>query len=146
MVPTSSEMIYGGQKSLSVVRDAIVTPTTVDKKRRTFTGCVYDSAGVVVRSSQRTAANVSWQPADSEHIDPASVRAEIDGACVYLGHYTAQYGHFLLETLSRFWVLETDVSYGHVLLQPSSARRVHARFRRRTFPLAASASTSAACH
>ena len=45
MVPTSSEMIYGGQKSLSVVRDAIVTPTTVDKKRRTFTGCVYDSAG-----------------------------------------------------------------------------------------------------
>jgi len=42
----------------------------------------------------------------------------IGGCCIYLGHYTDVYGHFLLETLSRFWIFDMNISYDKLVFQP----------------------------
>jgi capsular polysaccharide biosynthesis protein len=105
-------------RSLQVVDDALITPTVADANSETFTGCVYDRAGTIVRAAQRTSRGVSWKPVDPECVDVGVARREIDGDCIYLGHYTAHYGHFLLETLARFWALESGETFDRFLFQP----------------------------
>ena len=117
-------------RALHVIEDALVTPTVVDRRASTFTGCVYDHGGRIVRASQRTARDVAWQPADPEQIDSGVTADELDGDCLYLGHYTGHYGHFLLETLARFWALESTSDVDRFLLQPF----VHSTPRPRSFP------------
>lgn len=112
-----------------MVDDAYVTPTVVDRQRMTFTGCVYDAAGDIVGASQRTSRGVSWKTEDPDRIDVGAPAGELDHECLYLGHYTAHYGHFLLETLARFWALESDASFERFLFQPF----VHSAPRPRSF-------------
>jgi hypothetical protein len=105
-------------KALYFLRDAIVTPTSINRIRNAFTGCVYDRRGNLFSASQRTSRNVRWKPADPDSIDPMEAFEEISGCCIYLGHYTTHYGHFLLETLSRFWVFDMNIKYDRLIFQP----------------------------
>lgn len=105
-------------KEIAEYENAIVTPTVIDRENSTFCGCVYDESGSIVPESQRASANVNWIPADPRKIPVDDVGKHIDGRCLYLGHYTGHYGHFLLETLSRFWVFETDPVFDYVLFSP----------------------------
>jgi capsular polysaccharide biosynthesis protein len=105
-------------KTLYELRDAIVTPTVINRENKTFSGCVYDREGKLFRPTQRTSRNVMWKPADSDSIETTEVCEEIGGSCIYLGHFTGHYGHFLLETLSRFWIFDQDISYDKVVFQP----------------------------
>lgn len=100
------------------LRDAIVTTTVINSESKTFGGCVYDQRGRLFKPAQRTSRNVDWKPADPDSIEPTDVLEEVEGSCLYLGHYTRHYGHFLLETLSRFWVFSEDISYDRVIFQP----------------------------
>jgi capsular polysaccharide biosynthesis protein len=105
-------------KTLYRLSDAIVTPTVINRESKTFTGCVYDRGGRLFRPAQRTNRNVEWSPADPDSIGTTEAFEEISGSCIYLGHYTNHYGHFILETLARFWVFEMGMSYDKVVFQP----------------------------
>ena len=81
------------------------TPTLANEITRKFCGAIYDDKDKLVKYSQRTQnSNNEWTPNDPDMlIRPESTR-KIRGNSLYLGHYTGHYGHFLLETLSRFWI------------------------------------------
>jgi len=104
-------------KTAEVVRDATVTPTVIDRKTRTYRGCVYDTDGKVVPLSQRSNEIVAWQHTDPEVLPRGRAR-KLDRRAVYLGHYSGQYGHFLMETLSRFWVLLDAEPFETFIFQP----------------------------
>lgn len=111
-------MAIAQSRSLHIVDNALVTPTVIDRANRTFTGCVYDGAGEIVRAAQRTSHGVSWKAVDPDRVDLRIAAEEVDGECVYLGHYTSHYGHFLLETLSRFWALESGSDFDRLVFHP----------------------------
>ncbi|MGK7954098.1 MAG: DUF563 domain-containing protein [Crocosphaera sp.] len=118
MRQAESKIDFGGMKTLYSLNNAIVTPTVVNRKTKTFSGCIYDQTGCLIKSSQRTQRNVGWKPENLNCIDPIDVTNKISGRCLYLGHYTAHYGHFILETLSRFWVLQRKVAYDKLIFHP----------------------------
>jgi len=96
-------------RDVAVLRDGFATPFTIDD-RRTFRGCLYDADGARLALSQRHfGPGFRFRPGDPDTIDPAAVAAapRLDGRTLYLGHYMPHYGHFLTETLSTFWILET---------------------------------------
>ena len=109
---------FGEGKLLYHLENATVTPTCSNWNQKKFTGCVYDQAGRLVDASQRTKRRVTWTPVDPERIDVADVAEKIQGRCLYLGHYTCHYGHFLLDTLSRFWVMQAGIEYDKIIFQP----------------------------
>ena len=105
------------------LKNAIATPTILDHVSKNFTGVVYDSSGDICIDAQRSSAEANeWQPSDVQRITPSKPKDHVPGKSLYLGHYTSHYGHFLLETLSRFWVLEgkTPISsnYDYVVFHP----------------------------
>lgn len=108
----------GGGKALFVLEDALATPALANPSDRTFTGCVFDRRGRLVKAGQRTGRRTYWKPADPEQIGPAESAAAVPGRSIYLGHYSTHYGHFLLETLSRFWALDHGGPYDRVVFHP----------------------------
>lgn len=106
------------QKEIIELDNAVVTPTSFNKKTRQISGCVYDQNGKVVSASQRILRQMDWFPNDPDTIDPNAYDEEIDGTAIYLGHYTGQYGHFLLESLVRFWIFKEDPTYDCLLFSP----------------------------
>lgn len=109
---------FSPARILHCLRDAVVTPTVANRVEHTFTGCVYDRTGRLVPASQRTHGAITWKPADPEQIIAPEVAQEIEGQGIYLGHYTGHYGHFLIDTLSRFWALQTGFAYDKLVFQP----------------------------
>jgi glycosyl transferase family 61 len=117
-IPGSILLQLKDTKILYRLDRGVITPTVVNRERRTFTGCAYDHAGRLVKASQRTIRNVEWVPEDPHRIDAGADAVDIEGQCLYLGHFTDHYGHFLLETLSRFWALSAINSYDKFVFQP----------------------------
>jgi hypothetical protein len=99
------------------------TPTLANEITRKFCGAIYDDKDKLVKYSQRTQnSNNEWTPNDPDMlIRPESTR-KIRGNSLYLGHYTGHYGHFLLETLSRFWIFlnsdEEFKKYDNIVFHP----------------------------
>lgn len=119
MMPTDHVEEFGHGKSLYYLENAVITPTEIDVENRTFSGAVYDQSGHLVSISQRTSAHVAWKPTDPDQLPDNTAGSEmLDGNCIYLGHYSGHYGHFLLETLSRFWVLQENIHYDRLIFQP----------------------------
>lgn len=111
------------QPRVHYLKNAIATPTVLDHVSKTFTGVVYDSNGDICIDAQRSRAEANeWQPSDPQRITPSKSNYHIPGKSLYLGHYTGHYGHFLLETLSRFWVLKgqtlAGAGYDRVVFHP----------------------------
>jgi hypothetical protein len=109
---------FSPARILHSLSGAVVTPTVANRAEHTFTGCVYDRAGRLVPASQRTHGAITWKPADPEWMVNPEISQEIEGQGVYLGHYTGHYGHFLIDTLARFWVLQTGFAYDKLVFQP----------------------------
>jgi capsular polysaccharide biosynthesis protein len=92
--------------SIINIDHGFVTPFLSNPSERSFTGAVYDAKGHICQNSQRTTlGNNEWNPNDASSIKPPSDLSIIKGRSLYLGHYTGHYGHFLIETLSRFWAI-----------------------------------------
>jgi len=128
MIQSGNEKGPGPEKQLYYLENATITQTNINVENRTFTGCIYDQSGKIVTASQRTSRNVAWKPLDPNHLPNARVENEImDGHCIYLGHYTGHYGHFLLETLSRFWIFREKIKYDRVVFQPFIHTSPHPR-------------------
>lgn len=110
---------FDNGKRLHYLENAVIIPTQIDPENRTFSGCVYDQSGHLVSTSQRTKSHVAWKPTDLDQLpDDTDIREIFDGKCIYLGHYSGHYGHFLLETLSRFWVFQENLDYDRLIFQP----------------------------
>lgn len=112
---SSANTLRDDAKIIECFENAIVTPSSFEKSTYSFTGCVYDNRGVLIRNSQKTSRMVAWKPADPEFIDLKGKAEEIGGVCIYMGHCTFQYGHFLLETLARFWALDLNIKYDYLI-------------------------------
>lgn len=118
MTSQTREVDSTTRKVLHRLDNAVVTPTIVNRADNTFSGCVYDQHGEIVAASTRTARNVIWAPANPERFQADGDIKTLGGTSIYLGHYTNHYGHFLLETLARFWVFELGIPYDRVVFQP----------------------------
>ncbi|MBE7213939.1 glycosyltransferase family 61 protein [Shewanella benthica] len=94
--------------------NALILPTVVDRKQKTFTGGVFDDQNNLVKHSRR----MNRGPIEHEHfhqLDPEDCNAEDKGDTpikkgkyLYLGYYTEHYGHFLMETLGRLWCVDEN--------------------------------------
>lgn len=116
-------MISTAEKKIEVVQHGFATPLHINKNRKTFSGAIYDCNGQIIVESQRTkCGDNEWSPEDPENIIKPNRLRNINGNSLYLGHYTGHYGHFLLESLARFWVLlEEDISikkFDHFIFHP----------------------------
>lgn len=96
-------------EKIKTIDDGFATPTIINEDARTFCGALYDDRNRLVMESQRTKfGGNEWNPADAYEIERPNKFVQFEGSSLYLGHYTGHYGHFLLETLSRFWVFAED--------------------------------------
>lgn len=93
-----------------VIADGLATPFAGnDFQRRTFGGGIYRPDGTkVAHADRRGAEHFLFRQENPDRIDPAEMAAatRLPGRTLYLGNYIAQFGHFLAETLSTFWILE----------------------------------------
>lgn len=118
MMIEAPETISTLPRVLHRLKNAVVTPTVTQPDKSTFSGCVYDQDGRVVPASTRTSRNVVWKAENPSPLEAGGGIKTISGPCLYLGHYTTHYGHFLLETLARFWALEEEIPYHRVVFHP----------------------------
>lgn len=115
------------------LRDAIATPFALiapadapeqpgrDRSFKAYTkGCLYDAEGARVDLSIRVGGIGGDQSAS---IDPASLPPEqrggtwLTGRTLYLGPFMNHYGHFITESLSRYW--KQDIGpVDHVVAYP----------------------------
>ena len=105
------------------IKNGYATATTITSHAHTFRGAIYDEHNKLVLESQRTkSGDNEWNPDDPEEINRTADCSYLSGQSLYLGHYTGHYGHFLLETLSRFWVFlersEISKKYDNFVFHP----------------------------
>ena len=107
--------------SVATVTDAFVTPFQRGTRRaqpgdtpRWMTGSVHDAAGHLVVEAQR-----SWhgdmnapRAVDPDRVDVPAECRRLSGRWIYAGHWTQQFGHFMVEVLTNLWPdpVEADVS------------------------------------
>jgi len=107
---------------LKIIDHGFATPFKSNKLDRSFTGSIYDSNGHICMYAQRTSqGHNEWNPSDPPTITRPSRPTNIKGRSLYLGHYTGHYGHFLIESLSRFWAINTNDnlnSYDNFIFHP----------------------------
>lgn len=104
------------------IENGFATPFSSNPLERSFSGSIYDGDGKICPFAQRTLLGVNeWNPNDSPTIKPPSRLPYIKGRSLYLGHYTGHYGHFLIESLSRFWAInitDESTSYDNFVFHP----------------------------
>jgi hypothetical protein len=90
---------------------------------RFIEACLYDDRGDLIPASERPAGgglngdlvlNVNLPVLPF----PGRPERRIAGRSIYLGHWMLQYGHFLIETLSRCWSLAEDNAYDNYVFYP----------------------------
>lgn len=88
------------------IENGFATPFSSNSSDHTFSGSIYDSNGDICPHALRTSLGCNeWNPNDYPSINLPSRPPIIRGRSLYLGHYTGHYGHFLIESLSRFWAI-----------------------------------------
>jgi hypothetical protein len=130
--------IRGGSPSFAVVEDAVFVPASrvpiTDPLHGRFAveGGIVTSDGQSLGETQVRRRGTRWGTrvlggvSNPGAVEPAQV---IDADVVYLGWYFDQFGHFLLESLARAWVLEEIDSAVKVVfhalrgITPSGTRR-----------------------
>lgn len=94
-----------GKKILSCEM-AFATPTCVTNSDMTYTGGIYDKRGNLIPSAQRPNPIDTWTSSSPSRLNKRDPKITIERDCIYMGQYITHYGHFLLETLARFWALK----------------------------------------
>ena len=112
-------------RSIQSLNDVTITPNIPRHKSKSKTeilGGVYDNEGRIITKAKRQAVQVSTSNKYLDNINPNKELKQIDGIFLYLGQYTTEYGHFLLETLSRFWALDQNLEYDKIIFHPLRSR------------------------
>jgi capsular polysaccharide biosynthesis protein len=86
-----------------LARDALVTPIIwmADQK----SGAVYDDTGKLIRHSERQYDHRADDYYNPSHLSAPSGARKLRGQALFGGILFRQFGHVLIETLSRLWVL-----------------------------------------
>lgn len=108
-VPANRVPLPAWDQQVVELEHAIATPRAVvrpPQRKKIIRGCLYDRNGLRCPASQRSARGENYVLGDPDHIDPHQSARWVPGRSIYLGISTRHYGHFLIETLSRFWALE----------------------------------------
>lgn len=101
----SPKLINAGKIEIANIRGGFGTALSTDQDTRTFRGAIYNDKNCLVPESQRTIlGDNEWNPDDPIELKDINFTHRILGKSLYLGHYTGHFGHFLLESLNRFWV------------------------------------------
>jgi hypothetical protein len=114
----------GFRQHIETIKNGIATPfERNDPRTRTFGGCIYRPDGSKVSYSERfSGPGILFSPDNPEHLttEARKTARQLPGRTLYLGHYAAHFGHFLIETLSTFWALQKlDVSdFDHIAFHP----------------------------
>ena len=87
------------------INNGIVTPfKSIDDNNYIYEGGIYNSKGNLIKSSIRDYdSDCLYKYNDIHEIDIEDFLF-VPSNSVFIGHITNHYGHFLLETMSRFWV------------------------------------------
>ncbi|MEJ0017938.1 MAG: glycosyltransferase 61 family protein [Acetobacteraceae bacterium] len=106
-VPAVDRLVHDMPPALEHHTGCIATPRR-HLPGSQFTGCLYANDGRLVRLSQRPSSGAAFQPVDPAIIEAGSVPASVETArSIYLGNFFLHFGHFLLESLSRLWAVES---------------------------------------
>ena len=88
-----------------IVNGIVIPFKLIDDQNHIYEGGMYNNQGNLIKSSIRDYAskclfkyNMERQHIDVKDLDNVSSKS------VFIGHITNHYGHFLLETMSRFWI------------------------------------------
>lgn len=109
-------------------RMVTATPMKVHVAEKGYTGSLYDQQGRLIPAAQRANPIDTWQPASPTRLPHGDAHRLIERDCLYLGYYMMPYGHFLLETLSRFWALSQADKQTTLVFHPFLRRKpVHPR-------------------
>jgi capsular polysaccharide biosynthesis protein len=111
-------MLIDTDKRVAMIDNAFITRTEIDDAHRSFVGSVYDGCGKLCELALRPGKPALWRQRDPAAIEIPGADIRLPGRAIYLGHYMTQYGHFLLESLSRFWLLERDYAFDWLVFQP----------------------------
>jgi len=94
-------------RTYEVLKNAFATPTAIG--RGSISGCLYRRDGTKVSASERFCGYRGDRVRNSnpEHTRFPDNAFYLGGRGVYLGHLmSGHYGHFIVETLSTFWLFE----------------------------------------
>lgn len=130
---SAPNLVVHGEPQCVTLHDAIATPFALippadlpdrplpDPHFKAYTrGCLYDVDGVRVDLSMRAGGIAGDQVAA---IDPAILPAEqrggswLAGRSLYLGPFMNHYGHFITESLSRYWLRDAG-PFDHFVAHP----------------------------
>lgn len=83
-------------------------------------GAIYSKLGWLVPESLRpsSARGDKIFTMDPHFVDTRNITDRIEGKSAFLGHFSKHYGHFISETLSRFWSFETLGEYDNLIMFP----------------------------
>lgn len=89
---------------------AIATPSGPNTSEELHSGAIYRSDGKLLSSSMHRRRDINFTADAADSIDASRVAEYsifLSGTSIYLGWIFNHYGHFLLESLSRYWSLDT---------------------------------------
>jgi len=121
-------------KNIPVYSDAIITPTS--NQRFSIYGAVYGKENneyKTIKHSQRWCGD-KFTPQDPEILNGNTMNGiyTIQEPSLYLGHLTTHYGHFLMETLLRFWAIdklrENKKPFKYIVFNPWFLKRYGCNF------------------
>lgn len=112
-----------GAPRLEEYCNALATPTRIKwPPDGSITGCLYTEDLALIPLSQRFGGfRGDFFPSRDPDTLPSDFGGAVEtlpGRTLYLGHYMPHFGHFLLETLSTFWVRDRFQEFDTYLFQP----------------------------
>ncbi len=121
-------------ENIPVYSDAIITPTS--NQRFSIYGAVYGKENneyKIIKHSQRWCGD-KFTPQDPKILNGSTINGiyAIQEPSLYLGHLTTHYGHFLMETLLRFWAIdklrENKKPFKYIVFNPWFLKRYGCNF------------------
>jgi capsular polysaccharide biosynthesis protein len=91
---------------------------------------------LVAHSTARTPSRCfAFRQNNPDQLAPPAAAERLPGRTLYLGHYAAHFGHFLVETLATFWIFETRAAaeFDRIAFHPLAFGRHLTPFARHAF-------------
>ena len=114
-------MLIHSQPSLDTFSNVIYTPSS--RTSKPFRGCLYDQELNRIEASciKRGTTDLCLNADETHYSGEKDNLPFLDRTVLYLGAITSHYGHFLLESLSRWWpVPEYGSEFDHYLVHVSN--------------------------
>lgn len=103
--------------------DAVAVPLQENAELTRFTGAVYEANGDLVGDSQRAKPGRKYHRNPGRLAELPMAGAErLAGRTFFAGQLAYQFGHVLLESLTRFWPVLDYTAYDHFVVYPNRQR------------------------